>query len=132
MKYFLHTDTCVDFLKGQSDDLRQAVENTAPTDIVITDIVAAELLTAAWLSSRRAKNQEQAQKLISHFQTVPFDRSCTQVYADMYAKLSKKEHSLGDSDLLTAAIVLAQGGVLVTSRKDDFAVIKGLQLEKWS
>jgi len=132
MKYYLHTDTCVSFLKGSSSALREYMERTAPTDIVIPDIVAAELLTAAWLGTRRARNQEQVQRFLSHFQTVPFDHSCSQLYADICAKICQQQHSLSQNDLLVAAIVLAKGGTLVTSRSPEFAAIKGLQAEAWA
>jgi tRNA(fMet)-specific endonuclease VapC len=131
MKYFLNTDACINFLRGENPELRQVLESKAPGDIVIPDIVAAELLTTAWLSAKRAKNRELVKQFLSHFESAPFDKSCTQIYADICARIEKHGATLSPNSLVVAAIVLANNGVLVTSRQKEFAEVRGLSVETW-
>jgi tRNA(fMet)-specific endonuclease VapC len=132
MKWFLDTNICIDFLKGRFPLLIEAMQKTSPVDVLIPAVVEAELLLGAKKSVQSKKNLEQVQRFLSHFPSVPFDRLCTAIYADVRSSLEKRGTPIGPNDLLIAAIVLAHGGTLVTSNIKEFSRVKGLKLENWT
>jgi tRNA(fMet)-specific endonuclease VapC len=91
------------------------------------------LLHDAWNSKQRVRNNESIKTFLAHFDSVPFDQRCTQIYADICAKASKAgTRSLDPLAYMTAAIVIAQNGTLVTSRYKLYTKIKGLRMENWA
>ena len=59
------------------------------------------------------------------------DNETVNIAANIYANLRKKGISIGDSDILIAAIVMANNGTLVTNNTKHFECIEQLKVVNW-
>jgi tRNA(fMet)-specific endonuclease VapC len=132
MKWFLDTNICISFLRGEFQAIAQALQLHEPKDIVLPAIVEAELLYGVEKSKQRSSNFKAVQEFIQPFEIVPFDKSCAQNYASIRSSLERKGQKIGPNDLLIAATVLTHHGTLVTHNLKEFSRVKGLILENWT
>jgi tRNA(fMet)-specific endonuclease VapC len=129
--YFLDTNTCIYFLNGKYDSVKEKMLSTSPNDISIPSIVKAELLLGAYKSKNRKSNTEKVEQLLAPFEIIPFEDLMTYVYADIRNKVEKKGEIIGPNDLLIAAIVKFNEGIIVTHNIKEFKRIEGLKVDDW-
>jgi tRNA(fMet)-specific endonuclease VapC len=130
--YFLDTNTCIYFLNGKYEFIRDKILSTPPAEISIPSVVKAELLLGAYKSKKRKENIERVEKLLEPFEIMPFFDLITYVYADIRNETEKKGEIVGPNDLLIASIVKFHEGILVTNNVKEFERIKGLKIENWA
>ena len=132
MIYFLDTNICIYFLKGQNSSLRKKILSTNPNNIKIPSVVKAELLYGAEKSQRISENSNKIIQFLFPMEIVGFnDKECIE-YSKIRASLEKDGKIIGPNDLLIASIVKANGGVLISNNMKEFKRVEGLQLENWS
>lgn len=129
--YFLDTNTCIYFLNGKYDSVKDKMLSTSPNDISIPSIVKAELLLGAYKSKNRKANTEKVEQLLAPFEIIPFEDLMTYVYADIRNKVEKKGEIIGPNDLIIAAIVKFNEGIIVTHNVKEFKRIEGLKVDDW-
>jgi tRNA(fMet)-specific endonuclease VapC len=129
--YFLDANTCIYFLNGKYESIKTKILATPPNDIAIPSIVKAELLLGSYKSNQKTKNLEKLERFLQPFEIVPFIDLVTYVYADIRCTLEKAGQTIGPNDLLIAAIVKFNEGILITNNTDEFKRVKGLQIENW-
>ena len=132
MSFFLDTNICIYFLKGKFLKLLEYFKKISPEDIKISSIVKAELLLGAYKSNARVKTQEKVNKFLLPYQIIPFDDSCSMIYAKIRADLEKSGEIIGANDLILSATVLAHQGTLVTNNEQEFKRIKNLKVVNWT
>ena len=128
---FLDTNICIYFLKGTYPQIRTRLMQHGPEDIKIPVIVKAELLYGAAKSEKRKENEKNITRFLEPFEIVPFDDSATICHADIRSKAEIKGSPVGPNDLIIAATVLSQNGVLVTNNTKEFRRIQELTVENW-
>jgi tRNA(fMet)-specific endonuclease VapC len=101
-------------------------------DVKIPSVVAAELYYGASKSEKRSYNIARFEKFISVYEIVPFALSAARYYGDIRADLERKGQMIGWNDLIIAAIVLANEGLLVTHNTGEFSRIDNIDLEDWT
>lgn len=129
--YFLDTNTCIYFLNGQSERIKNKILFTPPIEIKIPTIVKAELLLGAYKSAKRESNTQKLEAFLQPFEVVGFSDQMSYMYADIRSKTQKAGKPVGPNDLLIAAIVILSQGVLITNNIAEFEHIDGLVLENW-
>ena len=129
--YFLDTNTCIYFLNGTSENIREKILNTAPVNIKIPVVVKAELLLGAYKSQKRASNLAKLEIFLQPFEIIPFNDTMTLTYAQIRSSSELAGKPIGPNDLFIATIVKFYGGILVTNNTNEFGQIKGLKLENW-
>ena len=132
MKYFLDTNICIYFLKGQHPNLIKNLQKQTPTGIKIPAIVKAELLYGAKKSEKVHANTEKINNFLYPFEIIAFDDSCTGYYSNLRSKLELKGCTIGPNDLIIASIVMSHNGILVTNNTKEFSRIAHLKLEDWT
>jgi len=130
--YFLDTNICIYFLKGEHPSIKTRLNKKTPSDIKIPAIVKAELLFGAEKSQKTSESQQKIMSFLSPFEVLPFGDSETETYARIRAQLEKQGTPIGANDMLIAAIVMAGKGTLVTNNEKEFRRIKGLKLQNWT
>ncbi len=128
---FLDTNICIYFLKGAHPPVKTRLMEHGPQDIKIPAIVKAELLYGAVKSTKREENQKRVARFLEPFEIVPFDDSATAFYADIRSQTEASGTPVGPNDLIIAATVLSQNGVLVTNNTKEFQRIQDLMVENW-
>ena len=132
MNYFLDTNICIYLLNDKFHQIREKIGNLNTSDIKISSVVAAELIYGAYKSEKREYNLSMFGKFLSAYEIIPFDKSMINIYGEIRAELERKGKMIGWNDLLIAATVMANGGVLVTNNTDEFSRIDKLILEDWT
>ena len=131
MSYYLDTNVCIFFLRGTYPALLRTVLSYSPNMLKIPAIVAAELVHGAEKSVNPAKSVEQVKKFLAPFEIIPFDALAAYAYGKIRSSLEKRGEVIGPNDLIIAATVLSQNGILVTNNTKEFARVENLALENW-
>ena len=132
MIYYLDTNTCIYFLNGKYESIKEKILSIPPNEIGIPSIVKAELLFGAYKSKNRKSNIEKVEMFLEPFEIIAFDDLMTYVYADIREKMEKTGALIGPNDLLIASIVKFYDGILVTNNEQEFRQIEGLHVENWA
>lgn len=131
MNWFLDTNTCIYFLKGQSESIRDHLFSKAPIEIKIPAIVKAELLLGAEKSNAPSKTKVKVESFLANFECIPFDDQAAESYAQIRSRLEKQGTPADANDTLIAAIVKSRNGTLVTHNLTEFKRIAGLKVVDW-
>ena len=132
MKYFLDTNICIYHLNGKFQNIRVKLGGISRDDIIIPSVVVAELYYGAAKSKQRDANIARYSRFVSAYEIMPFDHKAARIYGDIRAGLESKGQPIGWNDLMIAAIVVANRGVLVTHNMGEFSRIDELVLEDWT
>jgi len=130
--YFLDTNTCIYFLNGKYEFIKDKILATPPNEIQIPTIVKAELLLGAYKSKKRKENIEKVENFLMPFEVIPFIDMITYTYAEIRNDIEKKGEVIGPNDMIIASIVKFHEGILVTNNVREFERIKGLKIENWA
>jgi tRNA(fMet)-specific endonuclease VapC len=135
--YILDTDT-LSLLEQGHPQVRQRFQAQPPSDLAITVISVEEQLSgrqAALRTARRPDELAQAYErladtvhVLARFTILPFPTAAIA----RFQQLLRQRLNVRRSDLRIAAIVLEDGGTLVTRNTRDFSRVPGLVLEDWS
>lgn len=128
--YFLDTNICIYALKGAFPNIQTRIAATQPNKIKIASIVKAELLLGAKKSNNR-KTPKIVESFLRPFSVIGFCDECATTYAESRAKLEQNGEIIGPNDLILAATVIANNGILITHNTKEFSRIKGLRIEDW-
>lgn len=131
MSYFLDTNTCIYFLKGQHANIQKNLQSKRPRDIKIPAIVMAELLFGAEHSQRVKQNRDIVVSFMAPYEIIPFDAAAAEIYARIRSRLASAGNPIGPNDLIVASTVLAHQAVLVTNNQREFKRVRGLKLANW-
>ena len=132
MNYYLDTNVCIFFLRGTHPVLLRVVLSHSPNVLKIPAIVAAELIHGAEKSVNSTKSIGQVNKFLMPFEIVPFDILAAYSYGKIRSSLEKRGEVIGPNDLIIAATVLSQSGILVTNNAKEFTRVENLVLEDWT
>ncbi len=132
MKYYLDTNICIYFLKGSFSVLLEQLRTKTPEDIKIASIVKAELLLGAYKSNNPQKTEKIITEFLLPYNIIPFDDEASIIYSQIRGSLEKKGNVIGPNDLILAATVLANEGILVTNNEVEFKRVKELNIENWT
>ncbi len=131
MTYLLDTNTCIHFLNGTSDPIRQHLEAAEPRDLLLCSVVKAELFLGALKSARPKQNLKKLDRFMGRFVSLPFDDRAARAYGRIRARLEKAGRTIGPNDLMIAAIAFAHRATLVTHNTREFSRVKSLWTVDW-
>ena len=129
--YFLDTNTCIDFLKNLSENVRNRFLSIPLNEIKIPVVVKAELLLGAY-KSNKTETLERTLQFLELFEVIPFTDEMSYTYAEIRKELEAKGNKIGANDLFIAATALNKKAILVTHNTREFIHIDGLHLEDWN
>ena len=131
MTYLLDTNTCIRFLNPRASAVPSRLAAVNREEVVICQIVKAELYYGAYKSARRDENLALLAKFFSQFVSLPFDDLAAEAYGRVRAELARRGMPIGPNDLMIAAIAVAHDLILVTHNATEFDRVTGLRLEDW-
>ena len=82
-----------------------------------------------WKTNTRKENQ--FKEFLEDIVVFTIDDAVINIAADLYADLRKSGKTIGDADILIAAIVIKNHGILITNNTKHYENIKNLQLLNW-
>ena len=131
MRFFLDTNTCIAFLRGRPESVRDRLQAVRADEVAVPAMVEAELLFGAVRCREAGTELAKVRAFLAPFRVEPFGSDAAEAYAIIRADLERKGQVIGPNDLVTAATVLAARGTLVTRNTREFARVPGLALEDW-
>jgi tRNA(fMet)-specific endonuclease VapC len=132
MIYFLDTNICIFHINDAAPKMSDKLEIQSFENIKIPSMVVAELFYGVQKSQRRDENLKRFKEFVSLFETIAFDANAAEHYADIRVCLEKSGNPIGGNDMVIAAIVRANGGVLVTNNTKEFERVEKLAIEDWT
>lgn len=128
--FMLDTDTCSYILKNRPAAVRARFRNLGRDDLVVSEVVAAELYYGAQRHpSRSAAIRADIDDFLSRLVVPPWRGA--QEYARVRHALESQGTPIGNMDLLIGTHALALGATLVTNNLAHFRRIQGLRCESW-
>lgn len=132
MIYFLDTNIISYYMKGMYPSLQYHFRNIPSQSIVIPEIVMAEIEYGSRKSANYDNTIRKYKAFTDVFKKVPFADSSSKFYGIIRSELEKKGQIIGPNDLMIAATVLANKGILVTHNVREFSRIDNLSVEDWT
>jgi len=117
-------------IKGRSP-VREKLETTDASRLLISPIVLGELLTGVEKSQRRSSNRKRLLDVLSGLQMVEIEPEVAVTYGQLRAKLESAGTPIGSNDLWIAAHALTLDAILVTDNEREFRRVPGLNVENW-
>lgn len=133
--YLLDTNILSEFMRPYpSENVVMWFYQQKRYDLYVSVITQAELLRGAYLldkGKRQANYLTQIKYMIDDGfagRVLSFNPSCTDIYAQLYAKCKKQGRVMEDADAQIASIALVNGLILVTRNVKDFISIDDLEV----
>ena len=127
MNYFLDTDICIYYLKGEQSVV-DGICRLSPDKIKIPAIVQAELLEGALATRQPQRSLNVIESFCSPFEIIPFCQECAVHYGRIRYYLRTKGTMIGPNDLIIAATVIAHHGTLITRNTKEFNRVPDIKL----
>lgn len=131
MRYMLDTNFCIDYLKGNSINIRDRIISAPDDTLCISAITFSELMFGVENSSNREKNLVALNFFLLKIDIVPYDDQAAAAYGEIRKQLKQEGNLIGGMDMLIAAHVRASDSVLVTHNTREFNRVQGLRIEDW-
>lgn len=131
MIYFLDTNTCIYFLNGKFESVKDKLLSLPPDRIKIPAIVKAELLFGAFKSNRREETVKKVELFLSPFEVISFGDKAAYEYGTIRLALEISGNPIGPNDLIIAATTIAENATLVTHNVSEFSRVSKLKFEDW-
>lgn len=132
MTYFLDTNIIIYAIKGKYPEIENHFRTIPSYAIKIPSIVMAEIEYGARKSYDYEKTIYLYQRFTSPFGIEPFSKKAQGIYGQVRSELETRGTPIGGNDMLIAATVLADNGILVTNNTKEFSRINGLKIEDWT
>lgn len=130
--FLLDTNTCIFFLNGSSEPVKENMKKHNPEQIVLCSVVKAELLFGAVKSAKANDNLQRLQTFFQPFRSFYFDDAAAEVYGRIRSALEKQGKAIGPNDLMIASIAASRRLTLVTNNVREFNRIENLEIEDWT
>jgi len=126
-EYVLDSDILIYFLKGEKDIIEKII--SIPKDnLYITIINYTELLYGIYNSNKITQNKEKILPFLDNFKILQFDKSSSEIFAKLKAKLKKQGQIIADMDLMIASITISNKATLFTNNLKHFKRIEKLEI----
>jgi tRNA(fMet)-specific endonuclease VapC len=110
------------------EKILEAIDNDE--NICTTAINVYEILKGfRWKNNKKKENK--FKEFLEDTMVFAIDDDVINIAADLYSDLRKKGKSIGDADILIAAVVIKNNGVLVSNNTKHYEDIETLKLVNW-
>lgn len=130
--FLLDTNTCIFFLNGSSEPVKENMKNHGPEQIILCSVVKAELLFGAYKSAKADQNIRRLQTFFQPFRSFYFDDVAAEAYGRIRSVLDKQGKPIGPNDLMIASIAASRRLTLVTNNVREFNRIENLEIDDWT
>jgi tRNA(fMet)-specific endonuclease VapC len=122
ISYYFNADTKI------REKILEAIDNDE--DICTTIINVYEILKGfRWKNNQTKENQ--FKEFLEDVTVVTIDDEVIDIASTIYSDLRKNGKTIGDADILIAAVVLRNNGILVSNNIKHYKDIEQLELTNW-
>lgn len=130
INFIMDTDIVIEVLRGNEIVIQKIKNLPIDTIITITGLTVYELYKGTYIMGDRQKEQE-VMDFIELVDVLQLNTAVEKKAGEVYANLKKRGEQINDADILIAAIVLKNNGVLITNNTKHFKRIENLKIENW-
>jgi tRNA(fMet)-specific endonuclease VapC len=130
--YMLDTNTVSYIIKGQFPKISQRLRLVNISDVCISAITEAELLTGLAKKPDAINLHKVVHEFLIRVDILAWDSRVAKIYADFRCQCEKMGRTLGSMDMLIAAHSIAVNAKLISNDKAFYQVSHLLDLEDWS
>jgi len=127
-RIIVDTDVLVDYLRGRQPWESLYSKWRKKAKVLLTSIVAFELLLGAKLSSKREERLSEVQSLLDQHEISSFDADAAHVASDIGTELRKKGQTMEVRDLLNASICVAKHMPILTKNRSHYERVSALRI----
>ena len=131
MRYMLDTNVCIDYLKGNSNNIRDRIISAPKDALCISAITLSELMYGVENSSNRETNLVALDFFLLKIDIIPYDDQAAAAYGVIRRQLKQEGNVIGGMDMLIAAHAKSLDAVLITHNTREFNRVQGLRIEDW-
>jgi tRNA(fMet)-specific endonuclease VapC len=132
MPWLLDTNHWIFLLKGRCRPLQEKLRQVPPDEVWLCSVVKEELCYGAEGYDDKEARFAKLEAIFSRNASLPYDNDAAAIAGRLRKQLERQGKLIGPHDLQIAAIALQHRWTLVTSNKDEFSRVEGLQLEDWT
>jgi predicted nucleic acid-binding protein len=128
---FLDTDIISYFLNANVAIKEKILEIIDRDEYICTTVINIyEILKGLrWKNNRKKENMFKF--FLEDVMIFTVDNDVINIASDMYARLRKAGRTVGDADILIAAVVMKNKGILISNNIKHYEDIDGLRLGNW-
>ena len=131
IRYMLDTNACIGVINGKPPALRQRLQQVAPAEVAISQIVYYELAFGVCNSGQPQRNRANLMHFLKYVQVLDWEMAQSDEAAQMRCELVRQGQPIGHYDTLIAAHARSLNATLVTHNTREFGRVAGLQVEDW-
>jgi tRNA(fMet)-specific endonuclease VapC len=130
--FCLDTNIWSYLLRTPNEALIRNLKKHTTAELCLTELIHAELLFGARMSSKSRALTQRIEQLLSPYARLPFGAEAAVHYAEIRTLLEKKGTPISPNDLIIAATARAANAVLVTANHREFSRIPDLECQDWT
>jgi tRNA(fMet)-specific endonuclease VapC len=131
IRYLLDTNTVSFHIRESSDALKRRLKRT-PANLVGISVVTEMELRYGLARNPKLRIAPLVETFLAGITIEPVTSDVAPHYAEIRAALESKGRPIGPLDLMIAAHAVSLGAVLVTSNRDEFRRVPGLDSVDWT
>jgi len=128
---FLDTDIISYYFEANIKVKEKILEIIDKNENICTTVINIYEILKGFKWKNNKKKEYQFKEFLEDVVIFTIDDDVTNIASDLYADLRKNGKTIGDADILIAAIVMRNKGTLISNNIKHYEGIKGLKLENW-
>jgi tRNA(fMet)-specific endonuclease VapC len=128
---FLDTDIISYFLDANIKVKEKILEIIDRDEPICTTVINIYEILKGFKWKNNKKKESQFKEFLEDVVIFTIDNDVISIASDLYASLRKNGKTIGDADILIAAIVIKNNGILVSNNIKHYEDIGGLALVNW-
>ena len=128
---FLDTDIISYYFNGNKNIRDKLLEMVDNSEYIHVTVINTYEIFKGFKWKNNIKKESQFKDFLEDVFEYTIDDEVINIASDIYAKLRKKGKTISDADILIAAIVIKNKGILVTNNTMHYDGIEQLRIENW-
>jgi predicted nucleic acid-binding protein len=128
---FLDANIISYFLDANIKVKEKILEIIDRDEYICTTVINTYEILKGFRWKNNKKKEDQFKEFLEDVAIFTIDNDVINIASDIYATLRKAGKTIGDADILIAAIVMKNKGVLISNNLKHYEGIEGLKLENW-
>ena len=128
---FLDTNIISYYFNANTKIKEKILETIDNDGIICTTVINVYEIFKGFRWNNNEKKEKQFKEFLENLSIFTIDDDVIDIAANIYSNLRKSGKTIGDADILIAAIVIKNDGILISNNTKHFEGINQLKLKNW-